>query len=1733
MDAPTPSGLGAAASGDHPDLTRPSSPTGAAARIDANLAALEVLADLRTSGAAAPNPDQAGALASYSGWGGLSEAFRPSTPAMAARARRLRAALDDDAYASVRAGILSAHYTNPAYITPIWEALAALGLRPGHQVLEPGCGTGAFLARAPAGVGLTGIEVDPTSAAIAAALIPSARILNQGYEDLPGDDLFDAAIGNVPFADVVLHDPAHNPGRHTIHNHFIIKALHQVRPGGVVAVITSHHTLDAEDPGARHAMRDRADLIAAVRLPTGAHEATASTQALTDLLVMRVREPGQAPAPFTWERSRRVILDGSPTPIPVNEIMLDGPGAVLGELRARVGLYGAIGPAVDGPTDPRVIADDLSRALERAVERANHSGRALTATPSNPVDLDALKTASEPAPQDTAIGSLRHDDHGGFWRMETDGWQPLAVPATQRDELAELLDLRDMARALITAETTAPDADPDLEAARRRLAEAHARYVADHGAINRVRLTARAGADGTERLTRRRPPVMRLFDADPGSAITRAIEIHDDTTGATTPAPLLSARQIRPTRAPSSADDPTGAVAISMDQRGRVDLNYCASLLSMDPADARRALEGHVFNTPEGDLVPREEYLSGDVRAKLEAATAALERDPSMAANITALKEVLPPALGVADVVPVIGAPWIPASDYTDFAHHLGLRAATITHNPADGWSVKNADHGAQATQVHGTERMSAGRILQAMLNATPIEVRTTIEQGDGTTRRVLDHRATEEARGHAEQMARDFETWLWDDAGRASRLLDDYNRRFNSLVPRSYDAAGQRLTLPGLADHFTLRTHQRSAIARMIAEPATGLFHEVGAGKTLEMICGTMEQRRLGLINKPMVVVPNHMLAQFEREWLQAYPAARVLTTDSRDLAGPDARARFMARATTSDWDAVIVTQSAFKSIGVSPQTVNHYQSAQLRALDDWLASSHDETSVRAAEAARANLAARLRRDEDARATAADPGLTFEQLGVDYLIIDEAHTYKNLAAPTRTRGLIAAASSARARDLDMKLDWLRSTHGPRCVTLATATPIANSMGEMWVMTHYLRPDLLERAGIADFDSWAQTFTAVTTTIEANVAGALRATQRINRFQNIPELSTLFSTFADVKRARDLDLATPALAPDAQGRPAARVVAVDAGPAMDQFAETLLKRAEAINAGIDPRADNFLALSNDGRAVATDYRLLSPDSAARALAGVTAPFGHQKIAAAADQIAAVYHDTAANQYTDGAGRPHPAPGALQLVFCDLGTPKDGWNLYDELTLQLKDRGVPTDRIAYTHQAKNSVDKDRLFAQARNGAISILIGSTEMMGTGANIQRRAIALHHITAPWRPCDIAQREGRIIRQGNENPQVAIYRYVTRKSFDTYLWQTLERKAAFIDSILDANPSDRSVQAVDLADTAADYAQVKALASGSPLVMEEMRLDNEAAKYQRRHDGHTRQQDYLAKQLPRLDALHADLLSQASARQAIADTLPAPTADGRPFTMIINGRTHTKRADAIADLARTMAPLIASPRQSAPPPPGQTRFSYSAAVSITLNGARLDLGRLPAPTRADGTIDHSAPQQWALALRALADEPDYRAHSSARFTSTDIATANIGLIRRLENHLESMGPKADDLRARARANRDEAAQITAQLGAPSPWLEPLRRAKRELADIRRQIRAHETGQDTVPGLSTAPTAHSQDNDPALERAKALYNTIANAPIRAPGRATTSSTAPGSTGAATDAHQQHARTAR
>lgn len=1644
----------------------------ASTRIANNLAAIAVLRTLEAEGRPALEREK-DVLSTWSGWGALGEVFDESKDTYAPQRERLHELLGEDGYRAARGGVVGQFFT-PGHLTEaIWETLREAGITTGRG-LEPGCGSGQFIGYAPEGVHMTGVEVDPTTAAIAQALYPDAEIRAEGYETTPTTELFDFAVGNVPFSEVRLHDRANNPGNHTMHNHFIIKALSQTEPGGYVAVLTTHHTLDAANPAARRDMHERADLISAVRLPSNTFTHFTDTQVVSDLLIFRVRKDGEKPAPFTWEHASRQALPATKAgeedhEVYVNDAVTSGQITVLGQMRAGVGMYGAVGLSVRsalpaGEDNPWNLAGLVRTAVRRDLEEAEHDGLGYA-----PVDVPVA--AEVTLPDEVPIGTIRQAEAGAFMQRTDLGWDEMSVPATQREQLTALLDLRDRTRSLLDAEVTTRGDSPALEAQRSALADAYDAYTDRFGPLNAVKKTVsvRTNKDGeeVESIRRRWAPAMRTFMSDPGSALTRAIEVYDDDTEVATPAPILARRQVFATYEPKGADSPSDAIAISRTYKGSVDLDYCTYLLgATDPTQVREAMGDLVFDTPDGALVAREEYLSGDVRAKLDEARKAAEDNPAMAANVEALAGVLPKDLGVADVVPAVGATWIPASDYSDFLTGLLETRVDVTYNPVDGYKVDGGARGVQSTHVYGSMAMPAPAIFEAVLNAKPIKVMTTDDEGN----RVLNVPATEVARGHAERMDEEFTGWLFRDPARTRRLLSEYNRRFNSLVPRSYDEAGERLELPGLADHFTLRTHQKAAVARMIAEPATGLFHEVGAGKTLEMVCGVMEQKRLGLVNKPLVVVPNHMLGQFEREWLQAYPAARILTAESTDLSKEAGRAMFMARATTSEWDAIICTQGAFQRLPVRPETVTAWQSRQIEDLDKWLAATQDTSSVRRAEVARQKLAAVLARDDDERQARSDDGVTFEDLGVDYLVVDEAHYYKNLSAKTNTVGILSASSPAKARDLQMKLDYLRRNHGDRVATFATATPIANTMGEMWVMTQYLRPDLLEKAGLASFDEWATTFTTMQTKVEVNPAGALRVRQRISQFKNMPELLTMWSTFADVKRREQLDLKVPDLERDADGRRVAHVVSVNAGEAMAEFSASLLSRGEKLEGGVDPREDNYLALTSDAKAVATDYRLLSDKSAARALGDVVTPFGHQKIDDVATNVARIYQETKDNVYTDDTGETSTIPGALQIVFCDQGTPKPGgaWNLYDELRDQLIESGVPAEKIAFIHEAGTSVQKDAMFARARSGAIAVLIGSTEKMGTGANMQKRAVALHHVTCPWRPCDITQREGRIIRQGNENPEVGIYRYVTEGSFDTFLWQSVERKVSFINQVMDARVTDRSMDAVDISDDEADFAQVKAIASGNPLEMEVARLSNEVTGLERRSKQFEREQSYLRTLAPALDRQYDTLLRNAT---HIEETL-APAQGHKDFQMRINGEMFTERTKAAEVLSRELLDRMDDPQVYYVSPNAAVPLR---GLPIEYNGVDMDLLRLPVPHTPNGAVDHSKPQSWVIGVTRLNDDQWYEGHHGAR-VDWQVATAGgVGMIRRIENHVASLPKEAAHFRALAQENREEKERTTAQLGAENPWTERLATAKRELAAVKARIAQGDASddQEALPTLA------------------------------------------------------------
>lgn len=1702
-----------------PDPAAPAVPNGLKARARANLAAMDVLDALDTDSRVATSQEQ-GILAAWSGWGGLSPMFDDSKDDWADLRGQLRSRLSDEDWDAARSGTLNAHYTHPAYVKAIWETLADMGLTHG-RVLEPGCGSGTFVGLAPADVAVTGVEVDPTTARVAAALYPSAEIRAEGYQETPTTRLFDGAVGNVPFGDIRLFDPANNPGAHTIHNHFIIKALSQTKPGGIVAVLTSHYTLDSQNPAARRDMQDRADLLGAIRLPSGAHERVADTTAVTDLLVFRVRNSGEEPQPFTWEHTHLYTLPGAEESLPVNDYLIADPRRVLGEMTAGNGMYGHTNLNVTGPSGTE-LADQLRDRLALLRKAAEGRGLAYDPTPAPRVEITPRAFRDGNA----IIGSLREvGDTLAFQRLTEAGWTDLEVPKTQQRELRELLSLRDQTRDLLALESSTPADSPELIARRAHLADTYHAYRAAHGPLNRstrsvklkelkdngeVVIDPETGEPETEESVNvRRPQVLsRFFGKDPHSALTRAIEVYDEDTGQADDAPILHARQVFARYTPKGADTPADALAISQETKGRIDLDYTAYLLGLDsPQAARHALGDLVFDTPDGDLVSREAYLSGNVRAKLDQARAAAVDDRRFEVNVDALRQVMPRDLGVADIMPSPGAPWIPVADHQQFLKETTGGYPTITYNPIDGWKVDGWDASIEQTVTWGTRKKSANSIFQDMLNNKAIRISHMEKDEDGRTHDIFEPKATEEARAQAEKLEAEFKQWIWRDPERTARLIADYNRRLNSLVPRTYDASAKRLRLPGLASTFTLRDHQKAAIARMIAEPSAGLFHEVGAGKTLEMVCGIMEQKRLGLVSKPMVVVPNHMLAQAEREWLQAYPHAKLLAADPNDISNKSGRGDFMARVTTSDWDAIIVTQEAFKKLAVSRSTRTTYNNRELDELEAWLSTATDRLSVQKAQKKRESLRNKLARETQQAEEKTDEGITFEQLGVDYLVVDEAHGYKNLSARTDLVGVIADKSSAKAKDLDMKINWLRETHGARAITFATATPIANTMGEMWVMTHYLRPDLLNGAGLDTFDAWAKTFTGIDSKVETTVSGAFKVKQRISRFQNMPELMTLWSTFADVKTRDQLDLKVPDIKKDADGHRIPEVVTVNIGPAMEEFQRTIASRADRIeNRLVEPWMDNWLSLTSDGRAMSTDYRLLTARSADRAFAGVTSPIGEQKVDRAADQIARIYHQTKDNTYLDDLGRTSPTRGALQMVFADQGTPKkDQWNLYDELKRQLIARGVPEDKIAFAHDAKNSVEKDQLFAKARSGAINVLVGSTEKMGTGANMQARAAALHHLTAPWRPADLAQRDGRIIRQGNQNAEVGIYRYVTEGSFDTYMWQTLERKAAFINQIMNGKLQGREVDDADISDEEASYAQVKAIASGNPYLIEEARLKNEVAKFQTRSDAHEAQQRYLSTQGPQLDRQIDVLTRRADLHRRVAEDV-TPTSGGA-FHIIIGGRPLTERAAAAAELTRQFGELQDGIRSPLRANTGQ-RIDYTmrgdlSALRIHLAGLTYRIGVLPQELKANGE-PAGKPTRFTASIEELQDDQSYWQYGGPTFILTDLAEPGtaLGIIRKLELHAAFPGDEARRIDRVADETRSERAKLTEQLGADNPWTDRLHEARAQLAAIHEQMATAQDGQDTIPGLSTAP-AHASSNDArALTGGATSANTV-TAPVQ------------------------------
>ncbi|OJX65524.1 MAG: helicase [Micrococcales bacterium 73-13] len=1618
-------------------------PSGERARLLANLAAIRTLRALDAEDRTA-TPDEQQVLAAWSSWGAIPAVFDDRDPEWADERAVLRELLSETGYAQARRTVLNAHYTDPAYVSVIWHALAELGFE-GGRVLEPGCGSGTFLGLAPETAQVVGVELDATSARIARALYPQHEVRAESFAETkyPGG-WFDAAVGNVPFGDVSLHDPIDNPHGHSIHNHFLLKAVRLTRPGGIVATLTSHYTLDAANPAVRRELSRSADLVGAIRLPTGAHRRTAGTEALTDLLILRPREEGRPVHDATWESVVPRVMDGEG--VKLNAYLDQHPENVLGTLHVGQGMYNA--------QTLQVRADDLGdtpgrlrAALTRIATEAEPARLRLTArTPEQAAaeqEQDAIDAAWD--------GTISASADGGFTTVTAGKREALRVGVAAGRELRALLRLRDLAARQLDLERATLDETVEISTGRASLLAEWQSYVRRYGPINRYTPTptGRTTDDGEPIMARRTPPATRLLRGDPFGPLVFALEVFDDDTQEAEPAALLTRRVIAPRPERLGADTPADALQICLDRHGRIDLTTIADLLGETPEQTRMLLGELVYDDPEhdGELVHGPAYLSGSIYPKLEAARAAAERDERYGVNVAALEGVLPDPLGPEEIVAKIGAVWISPDYHQQFLRELlGDTGVTVTCPLPATWKVRGGQRfTVRASQEWGTERRPAPDLFELIANQTPIRVDDTYKDPDGRMRSVFNPTETAAAQDKASLIQEQFEEWVWADPDRAKDLAAEYNRRFNSITLRDYTADGEYLSLPGMTEAFVLRPHQRAAVARMIAEPAVGLFHEVGAGKTAEMVVGAMELRRLGMARKPAIVVPNHMLEQFAREWLQLYPQAKILAANSDTLAG-DQRRIFVARAAANDWDGIIFTRTAFQRLDLDPEHLTAFTDAHLKVLKQALdfTAADDHRTLKQIEKTIAREEEKVKKLLD---TPRDPGVTFEATGIDYAIVDEAHDYKNLVTTSNIPDA-AIEGSARAFDMALKIDYLRRANPSRYATFATATPIANSVTEAHVMQRYLRPDLLEEAGVLPFDAWAATFGQTVTEVEMAPAGggSFRVKTRFAKFQNVPEMLRLWRVFGDVKTADDLDLPTPLLKARPDGRRIPETVVLIPGEEVREYVVRLGERAERVaNRAVDPSEDNMLNISTDGRKAALDIRMVDP-SANPAIVPLDE---------IADRIARIHHAHSDRSYFESVGgqTPSPLPGAFQLVFCDLGTPKpDKWNAYHYLQQQLVERGVPEGGIRFVHEARNDAEKGRLFAACRDGKVAVLIASTSKAGVGTNVQNRAVALHDVDCPWKPAEVAQRHGRILRQGNQNEEVEIIQYVTEHTFAAYMWQAIERKSKFINQVMRGRLDVREID--DLGSDSISAAEAKALASGNPLLLERSIALNEATRLERLERAWHRAQSTLRATIESADRTLDRLRGDQAALEAAVDKVEDLSGDR--FRITIGTAHYTSRTDAAAAIsqwARSRSLQYARPMRDDRSHGTLGQISGFPIVART----RTDLGQILLDLNLEGVPGSIATSPMDKVL----DEP-------------------IGLIRQLEHRAANI----PDLIARTAARITETSQSRADaernLGAPFKHRAALEAARAELARVEAELAALAKDDAPAPaGVTTeTPTA-------------------------------------------------------
>ncbi|NSF22508.1 MULTISPECIES: LPD25 domain-containing protein [Clostridia] len=1429
---------------------------GAKEKFRNNMAAINLLHELEIENRLA-TPEEQEVLSRYVGWGGLSMAFDEHNAAWAEEFKELYASLSPEEYRAAMESTLTAFYTPPVVIKAMYDVLDRLGFSQGN-ILEPSCGTGNFFGLLPESMQnskLHGVEIDSLTGRIAKQLYQKANIAIEGFEktNLP-DDHFDVVLGNVPFGEIRVNDSRYNAQKFLIHDYFFAKALDKVRAGGVVMFITSKGTMDKASPEVRKYIAQRAELLGAIRLPDNTFKANAGTEVTSDILILQKRDRVMDIEP-DW-----VHLDTDENGVTMNRYFVEHPEMVLGEIKMENTRFGTFEPVCKARKDI-----PLSELLSNAVQRINGEIPELDNRVDEISDEQELSVPADPNVRNFSFTLV----DGRVYFRENDRMQPASVSMTAENRIKGLIQIRDCVRKLIEYQT---DDYPEemIRTEQENLNRLYDVYTAKYGLIN---------SRGN----------YLAFASDESYFLLCSLEVLDDEGNFKRKADMFTKRTIKPHREVTSVETASEALALSIGEKARVDLPYMEQLTGKTQAELVQDLQGVIFKVPNCEhvsYVAADEYLSGNVRNKLTVADLAAKNDPELAVNVEALEKVIPKDLSAAEISVRLGATWIPQEDIQRFVMELLTPSSyaagrlKVRYTPINGdWFIENksSDMGnVKADSTYGTKRASAYRIIEDTLNLRDTRIFDYVYDEHGNKKAVFNAKETTAAQAKQEVIKQAFQDWIWKDPERRNRLVRYYNDTFNSVRPREYD--GSHITFGGISPEITLRPHQVNAIAHILYGGNTLLAHKVGAGKTFEMVAAAQENKRLGLCQKSMFVVPNHLVGQWASEYLRLYPSANILVTTKRDFETGN-RKKFCGRIATGDYDAVIIGHSQFEKIPMSIGRQREQLEKQLddieHGIDDVQASKGEQFTVKQLMKTRKAIKTKLEKLNDTKRK--DTVIDFEQLGVDRLFIDESHFYKNLYLYTKMRnvGGIAQTEAQKSSDLFMKCRYLDEITGNRGTVFATGTPVSNSMVELYSVQRYLQYDTLAQNGLQHFDSWASTFGETVTALELAPEGTnYRAKTRFAKFYNLPELMQMFREVADIQTADMLKLPVPTVN--------YHNIKTKPSEIQTEMVASLAKRAEKVRARlVEPNIDNMLKITNDGRKLALDQRMIDP---------MLPDDPESKVNACVDNVYRIWEE-------------HADTKATQLVFCDLSTPKnDGtFNVYDDMREKLIARGIPAEQIRFIHEATTDAQKKELFGKVRSGEVRVLFGSTPKMGAGTNVQDRLIAIHNLDCPWRPSDLEQRQGRIERQGNMFPEVEVYRYVTEQTFDAYLYQLVESKQKFISQIMTSKSPVRSAEDVD--EVALSFAEVKMLATGDARFKEKMDLDIQVSKLrvlkQSYLSEHYDLEDRVLKYYPQTIKEYEERIAGYENDATLVEQ-HKPQGEDKFCPMTLKGMTYTEKADA-----------------------------------------------------------------------------------------------------------------------------------------------------------------------------------------------------------------------------------------